>query len=124
MLPQSSARNTARKGAEERRRIMWVELEIVAEHQRSDNSVECCVCEDLFVVKSVIARAFSIDGERGGEAVCERCLAAGSEAVAARLRYNADWGRLIADEDEALAAEGVEMPNLEDFRLMEEIAAL
>jgi len=51
-------------------------------------------------------------------------LASGPEAVAEILEDNAWWNWLIAEEDEELAAEGVEMPTFADFELMKKIAAL
>jgi hypothetical protein len=40
------------------------------------------------------------------------------------LEDHAWWNRQVANEDEELAAEGVEVASIADFRLMEEIAAL
>jgi hypothetical protein len=107
---------------------MWVELEIVEEHHRSDKPVQCSVCERLclYVVGAVIARAYPLRdlGGRVGEAVCPKCIEAGPEAMAERLEEQAYWNRQVADEAEELADEGVEAPTPEDLRLMKEIANL
>jgi hypothetical protein len=107
---------------------MWIDLQILEEYHRSDRPVQCSVCERRYVVGAVIARAYRLDkpvDEQAAEAVClRRCLEAGPEGMAEILEDTTGWHRIIAQECEELADEGIVAPTLEDFKLLEEIAAL
>ena len=55
---------------------MYVELEFT---ERCDHPVECYPCGRKFVPGTVVASAFTNDGETECGVICPKCLAAGPE---------------------------------------------
>jgi hypothetical protein len=111
---------------------MQIELEVLAEHERSDHPSPCWVCGHAFVIGAVAAWAYSDtpvndQGDRldCGPA-CSMCLEEGPEAMYRRLKdkLQQSLAELASDEasqdDALLFSEGVpDMPTLEELREME-----
>ncbi len=67
---------------------MRIELEIVAEDERSSHPVSCGICGVRFRLGAAVTRAECDDGVNWRE-VCPKCLAGGPEGVVETLRRRA-----------------------------------
>jgi hypothetical protein len=111
---------------------MQIELEVLAEDERSDHPSPCWVRGRAFVLGAVAAWAYSDTPVDGSDnrldcgPVCSMCLEDGPEAMYRRLKdkLRRSVAGLASDEtaqdDALLFSEGVpDMPTLEELREME-----
>jgi hypothetical protein len=102
---------------------MYIDLEVVPKHMRSDMPIGCAVCGPSFVAGRVIAYAVSDAGMEFGP-VCPKCIEGGPREIAQQLMAQAELLRVEAAVMEEVAAEVIVTPTPEDLTLMEQIAAL
>jgi hypothetical protein len=80
---------------------------------------DCAICRDVFRLGEATAWAISDGNVLLGE-VCWVCLEAGAEHIQEKLDKRARLSRAIAEQDERIAAEGVEDPPSVDEVLVAE----
>jgi hypothetical protein len=112
---------------------MQIELEVLAEDERSDHPSPCWVCDRTFVIGAVAAWAYSDtpvddqDNRLDCGPVCPMCLEEGPQAMYRRLKDKLQRSLAelasddyVAQDDALLFSEGVpDMPTLEELREME-----
>jgi hypothetical protein len=98
---------------------MRIELETIREEVRFEQAAPCWLCGRRFVMGAVAAWAYSSTIDLDCGLVCPTCLEEGEEAMEGRLEKHARWPALEAEDYATLAAEGVEAPTLEEFRMFE-----
>lgn len=80
---------------------------------------ECSICLDRFYLGEVSPVLVSDCETEVGE-VCYACIHAGEDHIQGTLERRAEFSRLIADEDERIAAEGVEdLPSVDELLAVE-----
>ncbi|NEO28299.1 MAG: hypothetical protein F6K03_15820 [Kamptonema sp. SIO4C4] len=81
----------------------------------------CHLCGNLFVPRlDAIARAYNDRGDWVSD-VCPKCLAAGTDGIAARMRQRAHYLRMAAAELERLAGGEINAPSLEELTVMNQV---
>jgi hypothetical protein len=101
-----------------------IKLETIPEQDRSDSDGACWLCGRRFVIGSVACLAYSDDGKLEVGPTCPACLEEGPEGMQEHLDLEALWTRLVADQAEEMAAEGLtEAPTVEELLEMERSVA-
>jgi hypothetical protein len=80
---------------------------------------DCAICRDVFWLGEATAWAITDANALIGE-VCPACLEGGAAHIEAKLDERARLSRVIAEQDEQNASEGVEdLPSVDDLLVAE-----
>jgi hypothetical protein len=80
---------------------------------------DCAICRDVFWLGEATAWAITDANALIGE-VCTACLEGGAAHIEAKLEERARLSRVIAEQDEQNASEGVEdLPSVDDLLVAE-----
>src|SRR5215208_3423904 len=101
-----------------RRGIMRVRIARTREDQEPGER-DCAICRDVFWLGEATAWAITDANALIGE-VCPACLEGGAAHIEAKLDERARLSRVIAEQDEQNASEGVEdLPSVDDLLVAE-----
>ncbi len=80
---------------------------------------DCAICRDVFWLGEATAWAITEDNTLIGE-VCPACLEGGASHIQGKLDERARLSRVIAEQDERFASEGVEdVPSVDELLVAE-----
>jgi hypothetical protein len=80
---------------------------------------DCAICRNVFWLGEATAWAITQDNTLIGE-VCPACLEGGAPHIEAKLEERARLSRVIAEQDERIASEGVEdVPSVDELLVAE-----
>lgn len=80
---------------------------------------DCAICRDVFWLGEATAWAITDANTLIGE-VCPACLEGGASHIEAKLDERARLSRVIAEQDEQIASEGVEdVPSVDELLVAE-----
>jgi hypothetical protein len=96
-------------------------MKIQIESNDFDEKSYCQLCGSIFLPREVVATAYRESGEYLTN-VCPQCLASGGEGMRKRMRRRADYLRSLAAQLEELARNEIESPDLDQFRIVTQIA--
>jgi hypothetical protein len=96
-------------------------MKIQIESNDFEEKSYCHLCGSSFHPTEVVAQAYKESGEYITN-VCPQCIAVGEGGIRQRMRRRAQSLRAIASELEKLAAEEIESPSLDRFKIITQIA--
>lgn len=95
-------------------------MQIRVESNDFDEVSRCGVCEKVFHVNEVVARAYDASETHLAD-VCPECIASGAGGISHRLQRQANALRLKAAMLEQLARSEIKCPSLAEFRVMSQL---